>query len=366
VERGNLDIREIDTGSRDFDSSTRELGGEGTAPLPRPAAAGPIGGALLPTDVGGSSFASDVDRSNIPPNTTTAPMAETHQGKEGKSKGLGKKIKDALGLGKGRRRRGRDTSPSRRRDSSSSSSSSSSSPASTPRAAMTSSAAYPQAAATSAEGLSPTAAAAERRVTFDSQPEVISTGEQHVYVAGEPVVTDIRERTSDAFGDSAATPVAAGTQGEGLSHVIQGSEGVRVAGLTTGPRIIDGDLATGVTSGSGSGVGPMAGTTGVTPIGLDGVTPYRATGDTTAGPSADLAPVAGTSGVTRAQVGGSTSDMPAGQMPMSGGAVHSEDAPVVGSRYTEGVSPRAGQPTGTTGETGVFGAIKRMVMPGST
>jgi hypothetical protein len=217
VERDNLDITpEIDSSSRDFDRSSREFGGEGVAPLPRPAAAGPIGGALLPTDAGGSSFASDVHRSNIPPNTTTAPMAETHVGKEGKGKGLGKKIKNALGLGKARRRRGRDTSPSRRRDSSSSSSSSSSSPDSTPRhaAGMTGSATYPT-GATTTEALSPTAEAAGRRVTFDNQPEVFSTGEQHMYVAGEPVVTDIRERTTDAFDDSAAaTPMtAAGTEG---------------------------------------------------------------------------------------------------------------------------------------------------------
>jgi hypothetical protein len=238
---------------------------------------------------------------------------------------------------------------------------------------MTGSATYPT-GATTTEALSPTAEAAGRRVTFDNQPEVFSTGEQHMYVAGEPVVTDIRERTTDAFDDSAAaTPMtAAGTEGEGLAHGIQGAEGTRVAGLTTGPGITDGDLAAGVTSGPSTGVGSfhgMGGITGVEPIGLDGVTPYRATGDITAGPNAELAPVSGTTGGVRRsdRVGGTMSDMPAGQMAVPGDAVYSEDRPVVGSRYNEDVRPTADQTTGTpgAGDTSVLGAIKRMVMPGT-
>lgn len=239
--------------------------------------------------------------------------------------------------GKSRRRRGLDTSTSRRRDSSPSSSSSSS-PDSTPRAGMTPTATFP-AGATTTETLPATdVAATDRHVTFDTQPEVIATGEQHAYVAGEPVITDvhdIRDRTSDAFADSAVNPAttAAVPEGEGLTNRIEGSEGVKVAGLTTGPGITDGDLAAGVTSGPGVGLGPMDGTTSERPIGLDGVTPYRPTGNLTAGPGADLASVGGTRGVTSERMGGTMSDMSAGQGLLPGGAVYSEETPVVGSRY---------------------------------
>lgn len=156
---------------------------EGYAPMPRPSLPG-TGAALVSTSGGGAVMTSPEQQQSsgmVPPYSTAAPINEAPQlGRDSKSKGFGKKIKDALGIGKNKNRSRRDSS-----------SSSGSSPSSTPRHSGS------YASATTMPTTYTASPEVERRANFDTETQVVP-GERRVYVVGEPAV-ELRTPSTDAF-----------------------------------------------------------------------------------------------------------------------------------------------------------------------